>query len=254
DVDAIYIATPHNFHLEQSLQAINAGKSVLCEKPLTVNAAECESLIEAARNSNVSVMEGMWTYFLPAMQQSKTWLDDGRIGKLVHIKADFGFKMPFNAQGRLYNPDLAGGSLLDVGIYPIALTWLFAQALPAKIDVVSRFAETGVDDDLAMLLSFRDFTASLSCSFRATLPNRAFVVGDEGYIELPDFWSARQCKLFTADKLIDEFDDARQGSGFEFQIESFSQDILHKRKESRIMPLSTSLALQTIMHAVRKEF
>ena len=251
EVDAIYIATPHSFHLQQTLSSLSANKSVLCEKPITVNPNQCVELMHKMRKSNNSVMEAMWTYFLPAIQKAQTWVAEGRIGKLKHIKADFGFAMEYDPEQRLYNPDLAGGCLLDMGIYPIALMSLFVKGNPQGLKVTASFAETGVEDSVQMKFGFEDIVASLSASFKEELANNAYLIGESGIIEFPNFWSATQCKLYHGAELIEEFDDGRLGSGFEFQIESFSNNILKKQQESSIMPLDTSLRLQTLMAFVQ---
>jgi len=251
-VDAIYIATPHNFHLEQSLASLEMQKSVLCEKPITVSPDECVKLIHVSRESEQSVMEAMWTYFLPAISTAKKWVDEGRVGKIRHIKADFGFAMEYKPEGRLYNPDLAGGCLLDMGIYPIALMNLFVQGMPYALKVSGTFAETGVEDSVHMQFAYTDVVASLSSSFKEHLSNKAYLIGDQGVIEIPDFWRAEECKLYTtSSQLEDSFKDGRLGSGFEFQIEAFSRNILQGLRQSAVMPLKTSLRLQNMMALVR---
>lgn len=252
DVDAVYIATPHTLHVGQMQQAILSGKSVLCEKPFTVTPAETELIINQAAASNVTVMEALWTYFLPAIQKAKAWVDEGRVGKIVQFKADFGIQIPYDPNDRTYDRRLAGGCLLDMGIYPISLAWLFMQEHPHKINVVSRLAPNGVEDDLAMLFTYKESVATLGASFRANLPNYAFIIGEKATIEITDFWSASECSLYTRDQKLDHFKDARKGSGFEFQIESISDDILNGRSQSLIVPLETSLAFQGQMARVKK--
>ena len=243
EIDAIYIATPHSFHLQQTLSSIKANKSVLCEKPITVNPEQCLELMHKVRETDNSLMEALWTYFLPAIQKAQAWVTEGRIGKLKHIKADFGFAMKYEPQQRLYNPDLAGGCLLDMGIYPIALMNLFVSGDPQDLKVSATFAPTGVEDSVQMNFKFDDINANLSATFKEILSNHATLVGELGVIEIPNFWSATECKLYQGDKLVDEFNDGRMGSGFEFQIESFNNTILNKEQESIVMPLDRSLRL-----------
>ncbi len=251
DIDAIYIATPHNFHLQQTLASLKANKSVLCEKPITVNPAQCLEIMGEMRKSNESVMEAMWTYFLPAIHKAQEWVADGKIGAVKHIKVDFGFAMEYEPEKRLYNPDLAGGCLLDMGIYPIALMNLFVKGNPKALKVHASFAPTGVEDSLQMTFAFENLIATLSTSFKEELPNKAYLVGETGIIEIPDFWRASQCKLYQGAEVVDEFDDGRLGSGFEFQIESFSKNIINREQESSIMPIDTSLRLQALMAFVQ---
>jgi predicted dehydrogenase len=249
-VDAIYIATPHNFHYEQCKAALLAGKHILVEKPMTVNAAECAELIELAKKQNCFLMEAMWTVFLPAIIKAKEWVNDGRIGKVVHIKADFGYPVEYIPGDRMYEPELAGGCLLDMGIYPLALTQHFMQEQPLNARYSYRRASTGVEDDLLILAEYDDARASLGTSFRAKLQNSAYITGELGNIEIPSFWRANKCALFELDNKVDEFIDKRLGSGFEFQIEAASEAILQGEQECELMPLSTSLTLQKQIEAI----
>lgn len=263
DIDAIYIATPHNFHFEQASAALNAGKHVLCEKPITVTPEQCQQLINIARENDCFLMEGMWSYFLPAIIKAKEWVDMGRIGKIVHIKADFGYPVKYVEGDRMYNPALAGGCLLDMGIYTLAIAQMFTRQhfigqigqpftrQQSEYSVYShRRAKTGVEDDLTIVTQYPDVTTTLACSFRARLQNSAHIIGENGYIEIPDFWRADRCSLFQLDEKIDDFHHQRAGFGFEFEIDAASKSILAGEKEAKLMPLSTSLILQHQMHSI----
>lgn len=254
NIDAIYVATPHTLHLQNSIDALQAGKAVLCEKPITINAAECQTLIDAAARCDGYLMEAMWTWFLPAIRKAKAWYDAGRIGELRHIKADFGYPMPYDPASRPYNANLAGGCLLDMGIYPIAIARYFAQASPTDIEVISHRAANGVDDDVVMLFNYDNFVATLATSFRCKLQNTAYIIGTEGYIEIPHFWRAPACHLFVLHDRVDTFVDNRNGSGFEFQIAAVSEDVLQGRKQSTVVTHAASLALQQDMDRVRAKF
>jgi predicted dehydrogenase len=254
DVDAVYVATPHTLHLPNSADALRAGKAVMCEKPLTTSAAECRALLSVANETGGYLMEAMWTWFLPAVRQAKAWVDAGRIGELLHVKADFGYPKRFDPEDRVFNAALAGGCLLDMGIYPIAIARLFIDQDPEDVHVISRHAPNGVDDDVSMLFDYGGRVATLATSFRSKLPNTAFVIGTEGYIEIPHFWSARECRLVVMHDVVDTFQDGRQGSGFEFQIESASADILAGRTQSAIVPHAASLAFQEDMDRVKAGF
>lgn len=256
EIDAIYVATPHNFHKQNTLDALKGGKAVLCEKPITVNPEEFDAVRAEAQSSGNYLMEGMWTYFLPAIQKAKKWVSEGRIGRVRHITANFGFQAPFDPQRRLFDPDLAGGSLLDVGIYPIAIAWLFIKEDPKEIIAKASKAGTGVDDDVVMLFEYPDTIASLHCSIKYQLFNHAIIIGEEGYIQIPDFWQAEACFLFKGKENIleDHFKAPRQSVGFDYEIESMNADLLGKRTESKIMPLDFSQKLQEHMKAVMEKF
>lgn len=253
NIDAIYIATPHNLHLEQSLAALGHDKAVLCEKPLTTSPEEAQNAIAAAKASNNYLIEGMWTYFLPAIQKAKQWVDEGKIGHLQHIRIGFGFPQTYNPAAREYNAALAGGCLLEMGIYPVALTYYFLQQSPHAMQSVGRLAPNGVEDDVVSVFNFDDCTATLTTSFRCKLQNYAHIIGTEGHISIPDFWRADTCKRFENDQCVEEFHDPCLGTGFEFQISSVSDDILAGKIQSDVVPWSASLAFQQHIAAVKQQ-
>ena len=254
EVEVIYVATPHNFHFENSRDALAHGKAVLCEKPITVNPQQFEELRAFAKEKDRYLMEGMWSYFHPAIQKAQHWVTEGRIGKLVQVKADFGYSVPFNPKGRMYNPDLAGGALLDMGIYPIAMAWLFLRKDPKEIHVTNHKASTGVDDDVNILFDYGDETANLATSIRSKLFNNLFIIGTEATIRIPFFWKASQCFLYKGDEQVDHFNDGRESIGFNHELQAVSQDIIEGKKESAIMPHANSAKLQELMSKVMSAF
>ncbi len=255
EVDAVYIATPHNLHFSQAVAALTSGKAVLCEKPLVVNPDECRELTKFATDQNCYLMEGMWTWFLPALRKAKQWVDQGRIGKIRHIKADFGYPIPFSNDRREYDNRLAGGCLLEMGIYPVAIAQYFLEQEPEDISVRTHLAPNGVEDDVVILAEYQQgAVATLATSFRCKLQNWAYIIGEEGYIAIPDFWRADRCSLFQLDEQIDQFIDYRKGLGFEFEIAAASADIQSGRLQSEQMPHEMSIAFQQVMARVRSQF
>lgn len=259
EVDAVYVATPHTMHFQNTADAIAADKHVLCEKPFTINPRESKELFEIADRSSVFVMEAMWTYFLPAIQKAREWVQQGRIGKLRQVKADFGFpKLPFSPEQREYNAVLAGGCLLEMGIYPVALAWLFMQKDPVEMQAVAHKAPNGVEDDLVMVFDYGEDSegavATLGTSFRSKLQNWAYIIGEEAYIAIPDFWHASKCSLFELDTCIDHFDDGRTSLGFNYETIASNEDILSGQQQNSIMPWETTLRLQQHMAGVRALF
>ncbi len=254
NIDAIYVATPHTLHLQHSSDALRAGKAVLCEKPITVNAQECEQLIGVAAETSSYLMEAMWTWFLPAIQKAKEWVDAGRIGKIVQIQSDFGYPQDYGAQKREYNAELAGGCLLEMGVYPVAFTALFADADPDDISVVARHAPNGVEDDVVAIFNYADFVATIGTSFRTKLRNWAYIIGEDGYIAIPNFWCANECQLWVLDDQVDQFSDGRSTNGFVYQTKSVNDDLIAGRAQSEIMPLAASLRFQRHMDWIRSKF
>lgn len=255
DIDAVYIATPHTLHFQNMADALAAQKHVLCEKPFTVGTADARKLFELAGSSSRFVMEAMWTYFLPAIRKALEWVGQGRIGRVRQVKADFGYpQLPYDPERREYNADLGGGCLLEMGIYPVAIAWLFLQKDPDEIQVVARKAPNGVEDDVQMLFNYGDndtgFSATLATSFRSKLQNWAYIIGEEGYIAIPDFWHARECRLYHLDDCIDRFQDGRKSLGFNYETVAANDDILAGRQQNHIMPWSTTLRFQEHMSRV----
>ena len=184
DIDAVYISTTHNFHYEQTLKCLQHGKAVLCEKPITVNDKECKKLAAFSQTNKVFLMEAMWTCFLPAIKKAREWVDEGRIGKLKVIQADFSYPMEKNMEGRMYNSKLAGGALLDLGVYPVFFATYFMNRKPGTITASGVLTPTNVDAHTAMIFQYGDVTATLFTSMETRMTNKGRLFGENGYIEL----------------------------------------------------------------------
>ncbi|MBZ5855914.1 Gfo/Idh/MocA family protein [Flavihumibacter profundi] len=253
-VDAVYIATTHNFHIEQALKCIQHGKAVLCEKPITVNIREFNLLAAAAREHKVFLMEALWTCFIPAIKIARQWLDAGRIGPLKVIQADFSFPFEKNYESRVYNPALAGGSLLDIGIYPISMASYFTNSKPTGIKATAVLAHTGVDESAFILMEYAGITAMLASSNVTRMNNTLYLFGEEGTIEVPEYWKATKANLYDRDKnLIDSYFDERTSRGFNFEMQEATDCILAGKLESDIVPLSLSREWQETMMEVRRQ-
>ena len=184
DIDVVYIATPHHVHRDHCVMALEAGKSVLCEKPFTVNATQAREVIELAREKNLFCMEAMWMRFLPAMRQLTDLLKNGEIGEPHLLRADFGIPFEFNPSGRVFNKALAGGALLDLGVYPVSLSYqLFGP--PVEIMATANIGESGVDETSTVVLKHAAGQIStLRSSIRYEITPEAVVVGSKGSIEI----------------------------------------------------------------------
>lgn len=253
-IDVIYVATPHNFHFQHVYDALMANKHVLCEKPITISSEEFKTLSILATSKNLFLMEAMWTYFLPAVLQAKKWIEHGRIGDIKHIKADFGYLVPYEPTGRMYNPKLAGGCLFDMGIYPLAIAQYFNSGELSDIVIKSHFARHNVEDDLVILATCNEVTLSLATSFQCRLQNAALIIGDKGYIKIPNFWRAKSCGLYQQDEKIDEFNDTSIGSGLNHEARAVNNAILNGQLEHAIMPHSVSLLLQQQLEKIKSLF
>ncbi len=254
EVDAIYISTTHNFHFEHCMQCILHGKAVLCEKPITLNVDEFEKLVKFSTEKQVFLMEGMWTYFLPAIQKAQQWLAAGRIGALKVIQADFSYPMEKKLEGRFYDPNLAGGALLDLGVYTVALATLFMNRKPKHISANAVFTETGVDATTSMVFQYGDVTAMLFTSIETRTTNRLRLFGEKGYIEFADFWRANSALLFDEEHLlVDVFEDGRTSHGFIYEMQHATDRILSNELESNVIPLHRSNEIQEILTDVRRQ-
>jgi predicted dehydrogenase len=251
-VDAVYVATPHSYHLQNCCDALRRGKAVLCEKPLVLDPQECRELIRVAGETGSYLMEGMWTWFLPAIRRACEWYREGRIGRLLHIKSDFGYPLPYSEDLREYDARVGGGAVLEMGIYPVAMARLLTGRAPQGLQVCGRRAANGVEDDVVAICDYGDCMATLATTFRCKLQNWTYIIGTEGYIAVPNFWCADSCSLYRLDECIDHFEDGRSSLGFDYEIEAASADILAGRTQSDVMPLATSLALQEDMWAIRE--
>lgn len=254
DIDAVYIATPHTLHYENTVAALKAGKAVLCEKPITVSSEQCLKLTMLAKEQDVFLMEAIWTYFLPAIQKAKLWVDEGRIGSIKHIKADFGYPAPYDPNQRVYNAELAGGCLLDMGIYPLAIAAFFANQDFDKLNVLASLAPNGVEDDVLISATSGDIKLSLATSFQCRLRNSAYIIGDKGYIVIPDAFKAVECSLYQVDELIEHFKDERECLGYQFEAEHVGNMLQAGHKESNIVDHQRSWLLQTQMERIKQLF
>lgn len=252
-VDAVYIATPHRFHHEQTLLCLEAGKPVLCEKSLTVNARQAQELIALAQSKNLFLMEALWTRFLPIYAQVREWLDAGLIGDVKLLNASFGFRIPRDVEDRLLNPDLAGGTLLDMGIYPIAMCqWVCGD--PAAFSVHGYLGETGVDEFAAATLQYANgVVAQFVTNFVTTTPNDFTIFGSEGHIRVhPNFWGGTKATLVTEGQEL-TISRPFRATGFEYQIEEAVRCIKAGFIESQGMPHAQSLANMRLMDQMRTQ-
>jgi dihydrodiol dehydrogenase / D-xylose 1-dehydrogenase (NADP) len=249
DVDAIYIATPHPFHKENTLACLAAGKPVLCEKPFAINSADSIEMVQQAREHGVFLMEAMWTRFLPVQVKVREWLADGMIGEPLSLVCDFGFRAGFNPGSRLFDPALGGGALLDVGIYTLSYASMVFGSQPERIQADATLGETGVDEQNAELLTYKNGAqAQLSSSIRVTTEQRVRISGTEGSITVPNFWHATEATLVKADGSTER---ATGESGYHFEAAEVMRCVREGKLENDVMPLDETIDIMRTMDAVR---
>ncbi|WP_100407439.1 Gfo/Idh/MocA family protein [Bacillus solitudinis] len=255
DVEVIYVATPHPHHKDNVLKCLRAGKAVLCEKPFTVNADELEEIVQFAREQKLFLMEAMWTRFLPPIIKAREWIKSGRIGEVRLVKADFGFRAPWDPKWRLLNPELGGGALLDAGIYPVSFASMILGTKPEKILSTAHIGETGVDEQFSIIMSYPSgATASLNGAVRLALTNEAYIHGTEGYIRIPSFLNAKSASLYVGNEEIETFKDDRKSKGYAFEAEEVGKCLREGLKESAVIPLEESQAIMKLMDEIRGQW
>lgn len=251
-VEVVYIATPHAAHKDNALLCLAAGKAVLLEKPFTINAAQAREVIACARQKRLFLMEAMWTRCFPATAKLRQLLQAGAIGEARMLHADFGFRAELKPDGRLFNPALGGGALLDVGIYPVSLASLIFGP-PKKVSGLAHLGPTGVDEAAAMVLQYeRGQLAVLSTSIRTTTPQEAVVLGTEGLVRLhAPWWKPTGLTLCTEGRPDERFRLQVRGAGYHLEAAEVMRCLREGRLESPLMPLDETLSIMETLDKLR---
>ncbi len=253
-LDAVYIATPHTSHCEIALMCLKKGIPVLCEKPFAMNASELKSMIEMATQTNTFLMEGLWTRFLPSLNKALNIIRSGALGTLNLLEADFGFKAPFDPDRRLFNPNLGGGALMDVGIYPVFLS-LLVLGYPKTIKALATFGKTNVDETCGMMFGYENQKmAILHASITTNTTTKACFHGSKGRLRINSRWHEPTSLTLMLDgeepkDIFFEFDCL----GYRYEAEELMRCVQKGKKESQFLPLGFSLKLMELMDAVRAE-
>ncbi|MCA9905622.1 MAG: Gfo/Idh/MocA family oxidoreductase [Anaerolineae bacterium] len=269
DVDVIYVATPHPYHYENTMMCLNAGKHVLVEKPFAMNARQAGEMVALARQKGLFLMEAMWTRFTPAMAQVRQWLAAGAIGDVQLVRANLSFNIDFNPESRLFKPELGGGAMLDVGIYPISFAFM-VLGTPTSVYSTATLGPTGTDDRSAYMFGYDGGkTAQLSSAVRLNVPVEADIIGTDGMIKIHQAWiNPRKITLGklapegVVNRLIVEgrlYDTETlhiptEGNGYNYEVMEVGRCIQAGKQESDIMPLDQSLAIMRTMDTIRGQW
>jgi len=257
DVDVVYIASPHSEHRAHALLAIAAGKHVLVEKPIAVTAAEARDIVDAARSAGVFAMEAMWTRYQPKSVLVHQLLDDGVLGEPRIVTADFGVQFPVDLEGRIYNPALAGGGLLDIGVYAV---W-FAQSVlgsPDRITASGSLVQTGVDGQSVAILDYDSGAqAIVSNNILVQTPSGAAISGTLASVEVdsPFFAPGGFVLRDAGSEATLRFDDRGPagGSGMAWQAAGVAQHIADGMTESPWHPLDLSISMLETIDSIREQ-
>lgn len=255
DVDVVYIASPHTAHFEHTMLCLGAGKHVLCEKPFALNSTQTEQMVALAKHNGLFLMEAMWMRFIPLIIELRRRVDAGEIGQVRMIQADFGFRAPRNPHSRLFNPELAGGALLDLGIYPLAFSALLLGA-PTEITSLANIGTTGVDEQSAYVLKHEGGELSvLASALRTQTSMSAWVYGTDGRIHLPkQFWRAKEMVLYRNEMEPESIHLPYTGNGYQFEAQEVVDCLRAGKTESEIMPLRDSESLMGTMDTIRRQW
>ena len=253
-VDAVYVATPHARHEADTRLYLEAGKHVLCEKPLALDAAQARRMVAAAAAAGVFLMEAIWSRFLPAYRALADVLGSGRIGTPLQVEADFGFRVPVDPAHRLFDLHQGGGALLDLGIYPIQLCTLVLGPIE-QVAAAGVIGATGVDEQVAAVLRHeRGGLGVVQAAIRAPLACTARISGSDGWVELPAFMHCPTAfTVHAAGAAPEVVAGAFDGDGLQFEIVEVHRCLAAGRRESPTMPLSESVALATAMDTARSQ-
>ena len=255
NVDVVYVATPHPMHADNAKLALNAGKHVLIEKPFTLNAREAREVVQLATEKRLVVLEAMWTRFLPHMIRIREIVATGTLGQLRSMTADHTQDLPDDPKHRLNAPELGGGALLDLGIYPVSFTWDIFGA-PKTIQASALFKSTGVDAQIATIFGYASGAAALTLSASDTAgPNRANILGTAGRIEIDSTWYIpTSFRVYdNTGNVIESFSSSVTGRGMQFQAVEMERLVGAQLLAGDILPPSESVAIMECLDSIRTQ-
>ena len=252
EIDAVYVASPHSEHLTHVSLALNEGKPVLVEKAFTQNAKQAKQIVELARSKNLLLVEAIWTRFLPHIDVVRQIVDSGELGEIEVIIADHGQAMNFPPEHRLQNPSLAGGALLDMGIYPLSFMHM-VLGVPDSFNAAATLTETGVDETLSATLQWKSAHGLLNTSQKAKTPTTATISGTRARIEIPhNFYQPNEVHLiYTDGTRLDSRPDAV--AGLAYQAAEFARLLAEGSVESSYITHDDSIAIMEIMDKMRAQ-
>jgi predicted dehydrogenase len=253
-IDAIYVATPHPAHHDNVILALDAGKPVLCEKPFAVNAREAQAMVDAAAKNKVALMEAMWARFLPHYSKVREIVASGVLGPILSIHADHGQRLADQNIPRLVEPHLAGGALLDLGIYPISFAHMILGN-PASITSSAIMTNKGVDAQTSMIFSYENGAQSvLTTTMIEQTPCRAVVAGLHGWLEIDrTFYNPASMRVVLNDGTVTQYPNTYTGHGLREQAESFKQLVESGKVQSEILSWQDTIDIMKTMDAVREQ-
>jgi predicted dehydrogenase len=255
DVDVIYIGTPHPFHKENSLLCLQASKAVLCEKPFTINAGEAAEVVTLAREKGLFLMEAMWARTIPIIVRLRDLLAEGTIGEVRMLTADLGFRSKFDPKSRLFDPELGGGALLDVGIYPISFASM-VLGTPSRIASMATMGQTGVDEQAGIVFGYDGGQlAVLHTALQTSTTIEATVMGTKGKIRIHSPWFYGTTLTLSIEGRDDEVISLPyEGNGYNFEATEVMRCLREGKLESDVMPLDETMAIMQTLDTIRAQW
>lgn len=251
-VDVVYIATTNNYHFDNIMMCLDAGKNVICEKPIVLSANHMEQIIQKAKDKNLFLMEAMWTRLLPKSAKIREWISQDRIGEPKLMQATVGWVADPVYNKRIFMSELEGGSLYDLGVYPIELLPYYVDQKVVGVQKMVNYHESGVDDLLNINLELETAYANFQCSFTTKLPEDAYIYGDKGYIKIPSIHMGFNAYLYDLNNtMIEAFEDTDTDNGFVYEVKEVVECLKVGKKESSVCPLSMSLQSAAIFDVIK---
>ena len=240
-IDAVYIATTTNFHYEHILLCLRAGKHVLCEKPMVMTYAQAQEAVGLANEKQLFLMECMWSRFLPKSQKVRSWISENKIGTVKLMQASIGWVADPVYNHRLFTSELGGGSLYDLGVYPLELLPYYTNQKIVCVQKMIQMYRDDVDDVVSLNVALEHSFANIQCSFTTKLPEDAYIYGDKGYIRIPKIHFGTDAFLYDLNDRITEAFEGKAENGFIYQIEEAVRCIQTGKTESEVCPHSMTL-------------
>lgn len=253
EVDIIYISTPHNTHIKYLEKALNAGKHVLCEKSITLNSGELERAVKLAEKNHLILAEAMTIYHMPIYSELHRRIENGEFGGLRLIQMNFGSYKEYDMNNRYFNRNLAGGALLEIGVYALSFVRYFMSSKPNQILTQVKFAPTGVDEQASILLKNKEEEmATVILSMHAKQPKRGTISFDKAYIEMFEYPRGDEAIItYTEDGHKEVVSFGNRNKALEYEIEDMEEAI---SKESNNMHLDYTIDVMDIMTSIRKDW
>ena len=254
DIDAVYIATTHNFHHQNTLLCIEKNKPFICEKPLTLTKKDALDIYTKAKAKNLFSMEAMWSRFLPSINKIKGWIDSGKLGQIELVTFMIGFKAAEDGESRIYSDKLAGGALYDIGVYPIEIiTYLIQENLLEVKSVLRKAAISNVDRLDSLILKFDHCTASFNALVSANVNDSLCIYGTKGHVIMQSPLVADSCTFYGDNEVVESY-TTRADNGFEYQIQEVMDCIRGGKLESDRMPHKATIQCAEIFDACMADF